>query len=289
MFDLIAAMSAATIKLFLTTGDAQSLRVAELSNWNGKAFAAPRTEFDALLKREAIEKPGVYFLLGEDEQTGNQAAYIGEAEVVRDRLKQHTSKGFWIHVIVFVSQGENLTKSHIKYLEGRIIEEASEIGRFTILNSVSSGAKLPESDCQDMEVFLDRVRQLLPVLGCDLLVPVKQPANKGAVELTCKIKGIVARGQRTAQGFVVFKGSEASATLRPSATEYGDWIVKTRNKLIEQKVLVPEADRLRFTRDWEFLSPSGAARIVVGGHANGLTCWKNSSGITLKDLEALKG
>ena len=45
-------MTSATIKLFLPRGDAKSLRTAEISNWTGKAVAAPRTELDEFLARE---------------------------------------------------------------------------------------------------------------------------------------------------------------------------------------------------------------------------------------------
>ena len=34
-------MTSATIKLFLPRGDAKSLHTAEISNWTGKAVAAP--------------------------------------------------------------------------------------------------------------------------------------------------------------------------------------------------------------------------------------------------------
>jgi hypothetical protein len=280
-------MAGATIKLFLPTGEAQSLRVGEISNWNGWAVAAPRTELEALFKRAELGKPGVYLLIGTDPETGEPAAYIGEAEVVRDRLRQHGAKEFWVHAIVFVSQGENLTKSHIKYLEGCIIEEARQIGRFLILNGVASGARLPESDQQDMEVFLGRIRQLLPVLGCDLLVPtVRTAKGKAAQKLICKIKGLTARGQRSAQGFVVFKGSEASQQLRPSALDRAPWLTSLRIKLHQSKVLIEEAGGLRFIQDYEFSSPSAAAAFIRGGHANGLTAWKTSDGKTLKEVEA---
>ena len=280
-------MSAVTIKLFLVTGEAQSLRVAEISNWNGKAIAAPRTELDTLLKREELEKPGVYLLVGTDPDSGQPAAYVGEAEVVRDRLPQHRGKEFWVYAIAFVSQGENLTKSHIKFLEGRIIEEAGKIGRFIMQNAQSSGAKLPESDREDMEVFLDRIRQLLPVLGCDLLVPLKQDSKKQTTpELHCHIKGLKARGQRTPQGFVVYKDSEAAAQLRPSAENRASWVIGLREKLLATKVLVQEDDRLRFNQDFEFSSPSAAAAIIHGGHANGLTAWKTADGKTLKKIES---
>ncbi|MBI5315889.1 MAG: GIY-YIG nuclease family protein [Nitrospirae bacterium] len=104
-------MTSATIKLFLPRGDAKSLRTAEISNWTGKAVAAPRTELDELLAREELEKAGVYILIGNHPLTNAARAYIGEAEVIRDRLKQHKTKEFWVSAIVFVSKDENLTNS----------------------------------------------------------------------------------------------------------------------------------------------------------------------------------
>lgn len=280
-------MAGVTIKLFLPNGDARSLRIAEISNWNGKAIAAPRTDIADLLKRDELEKPGVYLLLGTDPDSGRPAAYVGEAEVVRDRLKQHGGKEFWVQAIVFVSQGENLTKSHIKYLEGRIIEEATRTARAMIVNSQTSGAKLPEADRGDMEVFMDRVRQLLPIMGCDLLVPLLAPsAKKVDSAMLCKHKGLIARGQRSAQGFVVLKDSQAEAKLRPSAETRAAWLVNLRNKLLKDGVLAQVDGKLVFQDDHEFASPSAAASVIKGGHANGLTEWKLKSGKTLKELEA---
>jgi hypothetical protein len=97
-------MTSATIKLFLPRGDATSLRTAEISNWSGKAIAAPRTELAELLAREELDKAGVYVLIGSDPLTNAARAYIGEAEVIRDRLKQHKAKEFWVSAIVFVSK-----------------------------------------------------------------------------------------------------------------------------------------------------------------------------------------
>jgi hypothetical protein len=122
-------MTSATIKLFLPRGDAKSLRTAEISNWTGKAVAAPRTEIEELLARDELDKAGVYILFGSDLVTNAARAYIGEAEVLRDRLKQHKTKEFWVSAIVFVSMDENLTKAHVRFLESRILLEAAEVGR----------------------------------------------------------------------------------------------------------------------------------------------------------------
>jgi hypothetical protein len=279
-------MTSATIKLFLPHGDAKSLRTAEISNWTGKAIAAPRTELDELLAREELDKAGVYVLIGNDPQTNSPHAYIGEAEVIRERLKQHKTKEFWISAIVFVSKDENLTKAHVRYLENRFLAEAAQINRFTLDQNQAGGSKLPESDREDMEVFLARIRQLLPVLGSDILSPIAQAAAKaqpGGV-LFCRIKGAEARGQRTANGFVVFRGSTAVLEERPSAESY-PYVVAQRKQLIADGTLVEKSGFLVFTKDAEFYSPSAAAVVIHGGSANGLTAWKTESGKSLKQLD----
>lgn len=280
-------MTSATIKLFLPRGDAKSLRTAEISNWTGKAIAAPRTELDDLLAREELDKAGVYILIGSDPVTNAPRAYIGEAEIIRDRLRQHRTKEFWVSAIVFVSKDENLTKAHVRYLESRLLTEAAQVKRFMLEQNQAGGSKLPESEREDMEVFLARIRQLLPVLGSDILAPIAQfaaEAQPGGV-LFCRIKGAEARGQRTANGFVVFHGSTAVLEERPSAESY-PYVMAQRRQLIADGALVEENGFLVFTKDAEFSSPSAAAVVVHGGSANGLTVWKIEGGKSLKDLDA---
>ena len=85
-------MTSATIKLFLPRGDAKSLRTAEISNWTGKAVAAPRTELEELLAREELDKAGVYILIGSDPLTNAPRAYM-----------QHPV--FGVHLIEFQPAG----------------------------------------------------------------------------------------------------------------------------------------------------------------------------------------
>lgn len=281
-------MSSATIKIFLVYGDAKRLRTAELSNWTGKAVAGPRSEFDGLLAREEAQNSGVYFLTGSDTDTGKNAVYIGEAESIRDRLKSHLEKDFWNHVVFFTSKDENLTKAHIRYLEGRLIDQSKQAGRSVVKNGQSSGSKLPESDRQDMEIFLEKIHQLMPALGADFLVP---PASAAAAAtpqdiLSCEIKGLKATGSVSSSGFVVYKGSQALLDVRPSAHKY-PYVVNLRQKLIEEGALIAENGKLVFTQDTEFPSPSSAATVIHGGTANGLTAWKNKFGQTLKEVESI--
>lgn len=282
-------MTAATIKLFLARGDAKGLRTAEISNWTGKALAAPRTELDQLLARDECGKAGVYALLGNDPSTNEPRAYIGEAEVIRDRLRQHKGKEFWISAIAFVSKDENLTKAHVRYLECRLLTEAAHVGRFKLEQSQAGGSRLPESDREDMEVFLSRIRQLLPVLGSDLLTPIAEDSAKRRAggQLFCRVKGAEARGERTPGGFVVFRGSTAVINERPSARQQHPFVVTLRQRLIEDGVLLEKDGFFNFTKDAEFSSPSSAASVVSGGGVNGLVDWKDKHGTTLKELDEM--
>lgn len=277
----------ATVKIFLTKGSPTSVRTAEISNWTGKAIAGPRSQIEDMLNREEAGNPGVYFLSGVNPETGRERVYIGEAEVIRARIKGHMGRDFWKTLVFFVSKDGNLTKAHIKYLEGKLIETARNIGRFELENSQASGSHLPESDAADMDIFLGRMEQLLPILGQEFLKPIIKNEIQNSTEdlLFCEIKGLKASGRLTDNGFVVIKGSEAVLNERPSTQKY-QYAANLRAKLLSDGAFQQKSDRLVFLSDFEFSSPSAAAAVIHGGQANGLTSWKDSNGVTLKEKEA---
>jgi len=137
-----------------------------------------------------------------------------------------------------------------------------------------------------MNVFLAKVEQLLPVLGQDFLKPVVKLSVpvKPSELLTCTIKKVKASGRPTENGFLVLKGSEAVLEDRPSVKNY-PYPSTLRSQLLSEGALTEKTDRLVFTKDYEFSSPSAAASVIHGGHANGLIAWKNENGVTLKELE----
>lgn len=276
-------MQPATIKIFLTDGNPEGIRTAEISNWTGKAIAGPRSELQELLARPELAAPGVYFLFGVDPYSDRPSLYIGEAESVRERLKQHNKRDDWSQVIAVVSKDENLTKAHIRYLEGALIQLATDARRAQLKNSTGSGARLPESDQADMDIFLTKILQLLPVLGMELFKDIRrdQPQDKPQEHFYCTIKGLKATGRRSSGGFIVFKDSQAVKEHRPSA----DYSRRQRMRLIEDGTLLDRGDHYIFAEDFEFSSPSAAGTVIRGGATNGLTAWKNADGISLKELE----
>lgn len=155
------------------------------------------------------------------------------------------------------------------------------------MNGQGSGARLPESDREDMEVFLEKMQQVLPVLGVEAFLDKTSSTahSKQEVELlSCNIKGLTATGYLTPNGIVVLEGSQAVLEERASAQKWPSVLVQ-RNKLIEEGALIAKDGAYVFVKDVEFTSPSSAAATIHGGSANGLTAWVNKDGVLLKQLQ----
>jgi len=68
------------------------------------------------------------------------------------------------------------------------------------------------------------------------------------------MKGAEARGQRTANGFVIFQGSTAVLEGRPAAASY-PYVIAQRKQLLAEGTLIEKEGFLTFTKDAEFTSP----------------------------------
>ena len=150
-------MSGKQIKLFLIDGTPGGLTTAEITNWTGHVLSAGRSDLADLLKRDEAQRTGAYLLLGDDEEAvGNTRCYIGEADIVADRLRYHQrDKDFWDRLVVITSKDANLTKAHVRYLESKLISLATLAGRVTLDNGTGPNLPaLPEAD--KIEVGLRR-------------------------------------------------------------------------------------------------------------------------------------
>lgn len=275
-----------TIKIFLIDGDPNGRMSCELSNWSGKAYKIPRIKVKDCSDREDLTtSTGVYLLFGKDDE-GKDQVYIGEAEAILKRLNQQlTAKDFWNETIVFISKDDNLNKAHVKYLENRLHEIAKSANRYKVDNSiVPTQSSISESDRAEMEEFIDYIKLLVNTLGHKVFEEKREfkPKQKEDIFLIKAARGADGQGEPTSDGFVVFKGSKAAATIVNSMTPS---FINLRNKLINDGVIVDKGDYFEFTDDYIFSSPSTAAVMVMGRNANGLTEWKSKDGKTLKDYE----
>lgn len=296
------------IRIYLADSSPTGVRHGEITNWTGQALACPRGRFGELREWSEIRRPGVYFLFGLDESTGDQAVYVGESEVVLDRLTTHMSgKDFWGELIAFTSKDDNLTKAHVKYLESRLISIAISAGRYMVTNGASPQLpSLPRADRDAMEEFLESVRILLGVLGHRPLDPLitlaKHPtettldANAVAavvpipgsetqttnITLHLQSGGLSATGVKTDEGLVVLAGAQAAVVVKDSLS-MGYRVL--RERLIESGAFLQDGKVLKLQSDQLFSSPSQAAAVLVGYSINGKDAWRLADGTTLGQYE----
>lgn len=279
-----------SIRIFLADGIPDGLRIVEKSNWTGRAVVANRTQIDRALTRDEMAQPGVYVLTGTSDE-GASRLYVGEADVLRERVRQHVAnKEFWTRIVAFSSSNEGLNKAHVRYLEARLISLARESKQWELENGTHPAPPpLSEPDRADAEWFLAEMLVIFPLLGIDAFeVAANQTRNPKpgqtteSPELILLERGAEARGREVADGFVVLKGSRARVSETNSIHDY---MRDLRKQLMERGVLLAEGDQLVFTQDFRFASPSTAAGVVVGGSSNGRLAWKDERGRTLKALQ----
>lgn len=163
-------MDAKTIRILLTEGTPNGLMIAEIIGRAEIVLVFSRSQFPKVANRDEVKKTGLYILVGQDfDEITKECVYIGEADNIWTRLKQHTDdtdKEFWNRTIIIVGKDENLTKAHVRYLESSVISLAKQASRAVIANkNYPPLPTLPESDRYDMASILEQVQILLPVLG----------------------------------------------------------------------------------------------------------------------------
>ena len=272
-----------TIQMIIFDNNPNGMIMCELSNWNGRVFKISRTELNAFCERPESRFTGVYFLFGRDDDN-NDTIYIGEAENIQIRLKQHLNDTyFWTDAIVVISKDNNLNKAHVKYLENIFYSLAIQSNRATVINgNTPTKSSLSEYDEAMLEEFISNTKLLVNTLGYKVFDSIEETTAKDSNQERIKLflkgaRGADAVGSIVTDGFVVFQGSKAAISVTRTFPNN-----KLRDKLITNGVF---DNQFMFAKDYIFSSPSAAASVVLGRSANGLTEWKTEKGVTLKYLQ----
>ena len=294
-------MSGKTIKLYITGDESKNLKSAELSNWSGKAFIGERKHVSIIQKIDELSNPGIYFLLSQDDNTVQKNLYIGEADEVNSRLKNHiTGKDWWDSFVVFISKDSNLTKAHVRYLEKRFYQIAKEnTTAFNLENSSEPpGSKLPACDIDDLEEFLNCMVFVLQNLG---ILDFAKINNDNGIkeESTSEIfylsltndrtdkngSQLKAQLQVTNNGYRLLKGSYIEKNARESFHKHSYYPL--RQKLENEKVFIEsEIEGVYIlNKDIDFNASSAAASMVKNRATNGPKEWKLINGMTLDEWE----
>jgi hypothetical protein len=286
-----------SLELFFVDGKPDGMLTAEVFNWTGHVLYCPRTNISAALARKESKFTGVYILLGEKDS--EPCAYIGEAEEIDARLKQHVvGKDWWTSVAIVTSSANNLNKAHVKYLESRLVEEAKKLGQINLENgNIPPRSSLSEAAQSNMESFLSYLMMVLPAIRVDMFVQRSRPS--GILTSTNSTSYPVAtfelisrKGEYKATAilqdgeFTVQAGSLARNSW-VGESSHGTSYAKLYNKLFEQGIIVEQNRQRIFTSSYVFKSPSAASAVVSGRPSNGQIEWRlKGTDITFQQWEA---
>lgn len=291
---------AKTVTLFLMDGSPSGRIKASLTNWTGRVYLIPRTDLPDSKDRPELNQTGVYILLGNDDDTGEDMAYIGQARERKNgsgvlrRILEHVSEEkleYFTHAIVIITSDDSFGPTEISYLENALYQKALAAGRVCTTNSNDpSPGNTTEEKKAELDEFIEFAKIAIRSLGYRLFDPADEAKTTTAsttsgTEQTEPLlyldgSGASGQGRQTADGFVVLAGSKLREEMTPSAP---DSVKANRARYAE-----------RISRDYElmqdtlFSSPSAASNFLVGSSTNGRMYWRDNNGKSLRDLEQNK-
>ena len=111
--------------------------------------------------------------------------------------------------------------------------------------------------------------------------PLFEKTEKTKEVFYIKGKGVVAEGDITNEGFVVYKGSKVTVE---NVSSFGVSLINRKQKLIDDNILSLQGDCYEFNEDYIFSSCSTAGAIILGRNTNGWSKWKNKEGKSLDEV-----
>lgn len=167
------------IKIFSVTGDPAGIRLISKTNWSGIAVAFPREAFGELKQHDFLldylNRAGVYLLIGD---LAEQTIYIGEADPIKDRMKQHVMRSDWEWAVFFVDALHGLGKTEVQFLEAELVKIAHERNTALITNkNKPTHPNMSPAGRAAVGVFLRELLSIVPLIGIRAFSEAKSSIN----------------------------------------------------------------------------------------------------------------
>lgn len=242
-------------------------------------YVIPRPLLSEAKKISGITRPGIYYLINENDENRIAQIYIGQTRNGVTRLDDHNrSKDFWNKAIMFLADSKTFSLDMISGLEEYAIIKAHEAKRYKVENSVKPKYEIDEYDLPSIEEVYDEIQFVMATLGYKMN---NAKENKEAREVFHTTRnGIQAQGIYTGDKFEVLEDSEVDMS-RPCPFET---LKKQRDTALENGDIKLVKGKYILTSSIAFTTPSGASSFVLGGSTNGWTEWKNKVGKTLDEV-----
>ena len=242
-------------------------------------YVIPRPLLSEAKKISAITRPGIYYLINENDENKIAQIYIGQTRNGIARLDDHNrSKDFWNKAIMFLADNKTFSLDMISGLEEYAILKAHESKRYKVENSVSPKYEIDEYDLPSIEEVYDEIQFIMATLGYKMDDAKQYNDNREIFHTTRN--GILAYGVYMGDKFQVLEGFQINLAKSATLEKYN----KQRAELQASGDIVMQNGSNILKITLEFNTPSGASDFILGGSTNGWVEWKNTNGKTLDEV-----
>lgn len=242
-------------------------------------YVIPRPLLSEAKKLTGINRPGIYYLISENDDNKIAQIYIGQTRNGVSRLDNHNrSKDFWNKAIMFLADSKTFSLDMISGLEAYAINQAIEAKRYKVENTVNPRYEIDEYDLPLIEEVYEEIRFIMATQGYKMENS-KNTLNETNILHTTR-NGIHALGIYNGDQFEVLDGSEIDMSRKC----HSDNLEKQRQTAVQNGNIIKNGKQYILNVSISFTSPSAAAAFVLGSNINGWTEWKSIDGKTLDEM-----
>ena len=242
-------------------------------------YVVPRPLLSEAKKLSGINRPGIYYLISENDDNKIAQIYVGQTRNGVARLDDHNrSKDFWNKAIMFLADNKTFSLDMISGLEAYAINKAHDSNRYKVENSVNPKYEIDEYDLPLIEEIYEEIQFIMATQGYKMDNS-KSTLNEVNTLHTTR-NGTLAFGVYDGENFEVLEGSEVDMSRKCHSAV----MEKQRKTAFANGHIVCVDGKYKLTVSVSFTSPSSAAMFVLGGSSNGWVEWKDKDGKTLDEL-----
>lgn len=242
-------------------------------------YVIPRPLLAEARKILGINRPGIYYLINENDENKIAQIYVGQTRNGITRLDDHNrQKEFWNKAIMFLADNKTFSLDMISGLEEYAIQKAYESKRYKVENTINPKYEIDEYDLPLIEEVYEEIQFIMATQGYKM-DNAKETRSSADIFHTTR-NGIKAFGVYDGEKFEVLEGSQINYKKAASLEKYN----KQRTELLMKGDIVQDNEGYFLKVNLEFNTPSGASDFILGGSTNGWVEWKDLNGKTLDTI-----
>lgn len=243
-------------------------------------YVIPRPLLAEAKKISNTNRPGIYYLISENDNNKIAQLYVGQTRNGIIRLDDHNRlKDFWNKAIMFLADSKTFTLDMISGLEAYAINKATDAKRYKVENTVNPKYEIDEYDLPLIEEVYEEIRFIMATQGYKM--ESSENSINEANTLHTTRNGVKAFGAYDGDHFEVLEGSQIDFSRRVKLEKYN----AQREKLLNDGDIIADKNGVYILKvSLEFNIPSGASDFVLGGSTNGWIEWKNREEKTLDEI-----